>query len=95
MLRSLLRPVNRRLDRQLRGHVEDVTIPRLAELAAEVALVRATTVDVRRLLADELDANTEVAALVGRQLATLTEAVEALRGEVAELRDRLGQRAAS
>lgn len=51
-------------------------------------LLEATT-DVRRWLADDLDANTETAALVGRSLTRLSDAVERLGEEVAALGSRL------
>ena len=89
MLRSLLRPLNRRLDRQLRDHVEDFTVPRLDRLSGQIDEVRAATVDLRRIVTDDLDASNEVAALLGRQLASLVDAVAELRADVAELRARL------
>lgn len=84
-LRSLLRPLNR----QLRVHVEEVSLPRLDALSGQIEDVRQATVDVRRLVTDDLDASNEAAALVGRALADLSASVEALRAEVAELRSRL------
>lgn len=84
-LRSLLRPLNR----QLRVHVEEVSLPRLDQLSGQIEDVRQATVDVRRLVTDDLDASNEVAALLGRTLQSLTAAVEELRAEVAELRTRL------
>lgn len=84
-LRSLLRPLNR----QLRVHVEEVALPRLDQLSGQIDDVRQATVDVRRLVTDDLDASTETAALLGRALQELTTAVDELRAEVAELRSRL------
>ena len=84
-LRSLLRPLNR----QLRVHVEETSLPRLDQLSGQIEEVRQATVDVRRLVTDDLDASNEVAALLGRTLQSLTAAVEELRAEVAELRARL------
>jgi uncharacterized protein YceH (UPF0502 family) len=84
-LRSLLRPLNR----QLRVHVEEVTVPRLDALSGQIEDVRQATIDVRRLVTDDLDASNEAAALVGRALAELSASVEALRADVAELRSRL------
>jgi hypothetical protein len=84
-LRSLLRPLNR----QLRVHVEEVTVPRLDALSGQIEDVRLATVEVRRLVTDDLDASNEAAALVGRALAELSASVEALRADVAELRSRL------
>lgn len=83
--RSVLRPLNR----QLRQHVEDVTLPRLDDLSAQIEEVRLATVEVRRIVIDDLDASNETAALIGRALATLSAVVEELRGEVGELRDQM------
>jgi hypothetical protein len=85
-IRSVLRPLNR----QLRQHVEDVTVPRLDDLSGQIEDVRQATVEVRRIVADDLDASNEVAALLGRALAELTASVDALRTEVAELKAKLG-----
>lgn len=83
--RSVLRPLNR----QLRQHVEDVTLPRLDDLSGQIEEVRLATVEVRRIVIDDLDASNETAALIGRALATLSAVVEELRGEVGELRDQM------
>jgi hypothetical protein len=85
-LRSLFRPLNR----QVRQHVVDVTTPRLDDLSGQIEDVRLATVEVRRLVTDDLDASNEVAALVGKALADLTAAVDELRDEVAALKSRLG-----
>jgi hypothetical protein len=85
-LRSLLRPLNR----QVRQHVVDVTTPRLDDLSGQIEDVRQATVEVRRIVTDDLDASNEVAALIGKALADLTAAVEELRTEVAALKSRLG-----
>lgn len=88
-------PVERllaRLDRQVKKSVEEIGIVnkvRLDEISGEIEGVRRETLDVRRIVTDDLDASTETAALLGRSLATLTETVESLRGEVAELRAQL------
>jgi hypothetical protein len=84
-LRSVLRPLNR----QVRQHVEDVTTPRLDDLSGQIEEVRVATIEVRRLVTDDLDASNEVAALLGKALAGLTTAVDELRAEVAELKTRL------
>ena len=89
MLRAILRPLNRRFDRQLRGHVEELLVPRLDQVSGQVEDVRLLTSEVRRVLTDDLDASTEVAALLGRQLAIVSDAVADLRAEVAELRQRM------
>ena len=84
-IRSVFRPLNR----QLRQHVEDVTMPRLDDLSGQIEDVRLATVEVRRIVTDDLDASNEVAAHLGRALAELTATVDALRAEVAELKSRL------
>ncbi|HVF32899.1 MAG TPA: hypothetical protein VM933_07680 [Acidimicrobiales bacterium] len=84
-IRSLLRPLNR----QLRLHVEEVSIPRLDGLSGQIDEVRQATVELRRLVTDDLDASNEVAALLGRTLQELSASVEALRAELAEVRGRL------
>jgi hypothetical protein len=83
-IRSLLRPLNR----QLRQHVEDVTVPRLDDLSGQIEQVRIATVEVQRIVTDDLDASNELAAHLGRALAELTSAVEELRADVAELKAR-------
>ena len=84
-IRSLFRPLNR----QLRQHVEDVTMPRLDDLSSQIEDVRVATLEVRRIVTDDLDASNEVAVHLGRALADLTATVDALRAEVAELKGRL------
>jgi hypothetical protein len=84
--RSLLRPFNR----QVRQHVVDVTTPRLDDLSGQIEDVRLATVEIRRIVTDDLDASNEVAALIGKALADLSAAVDELRAEVAELKSRLG-----
>jgi hypothetical protein len=85
-LRSFFRPLNR----QVRQHVVDVTTPRLDELSGQIEDVRQATIEVRRIVTDDLDAANEVAALIGKALADLTATVEELRAEVAALTSRLG-----
>ena len=84
-LRSLLRPLNR----QLRQHVEDVTVPRLDDLSGQIEEVRVATLEVRRIVTDDLDASNETAAHLGRALAELTATLEELRAEVADLKGRI------
>jgi hypothetical protein len=87
-LRSLLRPLNR----QLRVHVEEVSLPRLDQLSGQIEDVRQATVDLRRLVTDDLDASNEAAALIGRSLQELQSAVTALQAQVAALEARLADR---
>ena len=84
-IRSLLRPLNR----QLRQHVEDVTVPRLDDLSGQIEQVRVATVEVQRIVTDDLDASNELAAHLGRALRELATAVEELRAEVTELKARV------
>jgi hypothetical protein len=70
----------------LRHRVEDATAPRLDQLSRQVEEVRVATVDVRRIVTDDLDASNEVAASLGRAIAALQATVDDLRAEVAELR---------
>lgn len=86
--RSLLRPLNR----QLRVHVEEVSLPRLDRLSGQIEDVRQATVDLRRLVTDDLDASNEAAALIGRSLQDLHSAVAALQAQVAALEARLADR---
>jgi hypothetical protein len=51
-------------------------------------LLEATT-DVRRWLADDLDAGTETAAVIGRSLARMTDCLDRLGDEVAALGERM------
>jgi hypothetical protein len=88
-LRSLLRPLNR----QLRVHVEEVSLPRLDQLSGQIEDVRQATVDLRRLVTDDLDASNEAAALIGRSLQELQSAVAALQAQVAAIEARLPDRA--
>lgn len=89
LFRSLLRPLNR----QLRVHAEEVSIPRLDQLSGQIEDVRQATVDLRRLVTDDLDASNEAAALIGRSLQDLQGAVAALQAQVAALEARLADRA--
>jgi hypothetical protein len=88
-LRSLLRPLNR----QLRVHVEEVSLPRLDQLSGQIEDVRQATVDLRRLVTDDLDASNEAAALIGRALQDLQGAVAALQAQVSSIEARLHDRA--
>ena len=94
--RSLVRPLNR----QIRVHVDeefdqrfsqfgDAVTPRLDRLSGQIEDVRQATVDVRRLVTDDLDASNEAAALLGRTLQDLAASVAELRAEIAELRSRV------
>lgn len=78
---------------QIRHHVEEVTLPllslgvRMDDLSGQIEDVRKATVEVQRIVTDDLDAANETAALLGRALATLTTSVDELRAEVAALAD--------
>ena len=86
-LRSLvLGPLNRRIRGHVDEQVDDVMLPRIDHLSGQIEDVRQATVEVRRLVADDLDASNEVAALLARSLEELRASVESLRADVAELR---------
>lgn len=87
--RLLLRPLNRKIRAHVDDQVDHVMMPRLDHLSGQIEDVRLATVDVRRLVTDDLDASNEVAALLGRTLQDLSASVEALRAEVAELKSRV------
>lgn len=72
-----------------RNRVEDATAPRLDQLSRQIEEVRVATVDIRRIVTDDLDASNEATALLGRALAALQATVDELRAEVAELRAKL------
>jgi len=91
-LRRALRPLNRQIRAHVDEQVDDVMLPRLDQLSGQIEDVRQATVDVRRLVTDDLDASNEVAALLGRTLQELSASVDSLRAEVAELRARLDDR---
>ena len=85
-----------RLDRQVKRSLDEIGMvnntankARLDEISGEIEGVRRETLEVRRIVTDDLDASTETAALLGRTLASLTASVESLRTEVAELRAHL------
>jgi hypothetical protein len=84
--RSLLAPLHRRIRGHVDEQVDDVMMPRLDQLSGQIEDVRQATVDVRRIVTDDLDASNEATVLIGRALQELREAVDALRDEVAELR---------
>jgi hypothetical protein len=76
----------------LRHRVEEATAPKLDQLAKQVEDVRLATVDIRRIVTDDLDASNETAALIGHALDELRSTVEALRAEVEQLRARVDTR---
>jgi hypothetical protein len=97
LLRRVLRPAVAVLDRRIKQTGATV-FARQGDLNAVsdgltkvyTDLLEATT-DVRRWLADDLDAGTETAALVGRSLTRLSDAVERLGDEVAALGERMAR----
>lgn len=77
-------PVRNWLNRKIRHHVDEAIaplLPRLGDLSGQIEEVRRVTVEVQRLVTDDLDASNEAAALLGRAIAELQAAVEDLRGE--------------
>ena len=91
-LRRVLRPLNRQIRAHVDEQVDDVMLPRLDHLSGQIEDVRRATLDVRRIVTDDLDASNEVAALLGRTLQELTSSVDSLRAEVADLRARFDDR---
>ncbi|HEX7168036.1 MAG TPA: hypothetical protein VF230_13745 [Acidimicrobiales bacterium] len=77
------------LGRWVGNRVDEATAPKLDQLTRQVEDVRIATIEVRRIVTDDLDASTEVAALLGRAIAELRATVDDLRAEVAELRSQL------
>ena len=77
------------LHRFFSGREGNVEQARLDELSGQIEDVRRETLEVRRIVTDDLDASNETAALLGRMLASLQETIESLRTEVSELRARL------
>jgi hypothetical protein len=103
LVRRLLEPAasafDRRVDWRVERRLEErvaTTYARQDDLSAVsdgitkvyTDLLEATT-DLRRWLADDLDAAQETAALVGRSLTRLTDAVERLGEELAGLSERV------
>ncbi len=93
-IESLFRPIFNRLyrkvDESARVQVDAMSLgPRLDALSGQVEDVRQATVDVRRMMTDDLDASNEVAALLGRTLQELRSAIDELRTDVTALRGRL------
>ena len=78
-----------------KGYVERrldfVATPRLDDLSGQIEEVRVATLEVRRIVSDDLDASNETAALLGRALVELQETVAALRADLDELRSRLAR----
>ncbi|MDQ3106436.1 MAG: hypothetical protein M3Q68_01335 [Actinomycetota bacterium] len=93
-IRSLFRPFSNRMYRQVdesaRLHLDGMSLaPRLDALSGQIEDVRQATVDVRRIMTDDLDASNEVAALLGRTLQELRSAIDELRADVTALQARL------
>ncbi|HEX2851343.1 MAG TPA: hypothetical protein VHN98_12350 [Acidimicrobiales bacterium] len=83
--KRVLAPFKGYVDRRL----DFITTPRLDDLSGQIEDVRLATLDVRRIVSDDLDASNETAALLGRALAELQDAVASLRADLDELRSRL------
>lgn len=63
----------------IRHHLEEVVTPRFDELSRQIEEVRQATVEVRRIVTDDLDASNETAALLGRAVAKLQASVDELQ----------------
>lgn len=68
-----------RMTAWLRHHLEEIITPRFDELSRQIEDVRIATVDIRRIVTDDLDASNETAALLGRAIANLQASVEELQ----------------
>ncbi len=105
LVRRLLGPVTTVFDRRVDWRVERRLEERVASTYARQDDLRAVsdgitkvytdlleaTTDLRRWLADDLDAAQETASLVGRSLMRLTDGVERLGDEVAGLAERVAR----
>lgn len=81
-LSRLAGPLKRYLDVRVEEHVT----ARLDQLSQQIEEVRMAAVETRRIVTDDLDASNEVAALIGRQLAELRDAVDDLRAHLTSKR---------
>ena len=63
----------------LRHHLEEIVTPRFDELTRQIEEVRQATVEIRRIVTDDLDASNETAAMLGRALARLQDSVDELQ----------------
>jgi hypothetical protein len=101
LLKRVLRPAVAAFDRRVDWRVDQGVAPAYARQEDLTAvsdgitkvytdLLEATT-DLRRWLADDLDAAQETATLLGRSLSRLTEGVERLGDEVAALTERVAR----
>lgn len=96
-IRSLFRPLSNKMYRQVdesaRLHLDGMSLaPRLDALSGQIEDVRQATVDVRRIMTDDLDASNEVAALLGRTLQELQATITALQKQVSAIEARLDDR---
>ncbi len=85
-LRSLLLG---RVDHIIRQSVQEDKLARLDDISSQIEAVRRETVEVRRIVTDDLDAANETAALLGSALSSIAESLESLRSEVSALEARL------
>jgi hypothetical protein len=78
-----------RVDHVIRQTVHEVSLARIDDISAQIEAVRRETVEVRRIVTDDLDAANESAALLGSALASIADSLESLRSEVSALEARL------
>ena len=62
-----------------RHHIDEIVTPRFDELSRQIEEVRHATVEIRRIVTDDLDASNETAALLGRAVAKLQASVDELQ----------------
>lgn len=66
----------------VRHHLDEIVTPRFDELTRQLEEVRQATIEIRRIVTDDLDASNETAALLGRAVAHLQASVDDLRAAV-------------
>jgi hypothetical protein len=71
--------VKQRLVAFFRHHLEEIVTPRFDELTRQIEEVRQATVEIRRIVTDDLDASNEAAASLGRAVARLQASVDELQ----------------
>ena len=77
-LRRLLRPARPAFNREVEAVIAP-TYARRDETAGEIERLERAIEDIRRLVADHMDASTEAETVLGRQFAAVRDEVEQLR----------------
>ena len=86
------RRVDWRVDQKLTGYARQGDLNSVSDSLTKIYadLLEATT-DLRRWLADDLDAAQETATLIGRSLTRLTDSVERLEADLAAVAERVAR----